>query len=299
MPSSCISTIDPVRHEALPVIEPSNVKWSSGLRNWDGITVELHNFDELDMPEFAVLEYSMIVQISGAIKVETKVGNTFQKRVSSRGNIWIFSAEAPRQVRTSEPLEVLVVTLSVDALKKASPTSNGLSLPELIEHHVLHDPQIENIAMALKAEAESDYLSGPMYGDALSLALSSRLLTRYATIELRRSEQKGGLSPQTLRRVVDHIHADLAADLSLLDLAKTAGLSSFRFSHNFKQATGLAPHQYVTRERIEKAKRILRETDLSVTTVAFAVGCGSSSRFASLFRQVTGCSPSRYRAAFR
>jgi AraC family transcriptional regulator len=299
MPTTCISTIDPVRHIALPVIASSNVVWSSGSQIWDGLTVELHRFNNLDMPEFAVPEHSLVVQMSRAIRLESKIGGTFRERLSTRGNVCIFSAGAPRQARTSQPLEVLVMTLSADALKRGGTGSSGLSLPELIEHHDLHDAQIENIALALKAEAESEYLSGPLYGQALSLALASRLLSRYATTELRPSEQKGGLAPFTLRRVVDHIHADLASDLRLTDLAKTAGLSPFRFSHNFKRATGLAPHQYVTRERIEHAKRMLRETDLSVTTVAFAIGCGSSSRFASLFRQVAGCSPSEYRASFR
>lgn len=299
MPSTCISTIDPVRHIALPVIAASNVKWSSGTQIWDGLTVELHRFDSLDMPEFAVPDYTLVVQVSPSIKLENKIGGRFRERLSGRGNIWTFSVGAPRQLRTSEPLEVLVIVLSADALKRAGGDQNRYFLPELVEHHDLHDAQIENIALALKAEAESEYLSGPLYADALAMALSSRLLARYAANTIHPAEHKGGLSPHALRRVVDHIHANLAADLRLTDLAKTAGLSPFRFSHNFKQTTGLAPHQYVTRERIENAKRMLRETDVSVTTVAFAIGCGSSSRFASLFKRVTGSSPSEYRTAFR
>ncbi len=100
MPPTSISTIDPVRHIPLPVVAESNVMWSSGSRIWDGLTVELHSFDDLDTPEFAVPDYSVIVQISRAIKVESKRNDTVQDRLSRRGNIWIYSAAAPRQIRS-------------------------------------------------------------------------------------------------------------------------------------------------------------------------------------------------------
>ena len=82
MPQTCISTVDPLRHTPLPVVVPSNVIWSSGTQVWDGLTVELHRFDELDMPEFAIPDYSLIVQTSPAIKVESKVGGTFEERLA-------------------------------------------------------------------------------------------------------------------------------------------------------------------------------------------------------------------------
>jgi AraC family transcriptional regulator len=82
-------------------------------------------------------------------------------------------------------------------------------------------------------------------------------------------------------------------------LAEIAGLSQYRFAHNFKSAIGLPPHQYVIRARIERAKRILRETDLSILDIACAVGCQSVSRFNSLFKRELGTTPSGYRASFR
>jgi AraC family transcriptional regulator len=297
MAPTCITTIDPRDNEPLPVVEPSNVVWTSGAV-WDGFVVERHKFDAVDMPEFVIRNYSVIIQISPSISIESKIKGLFQGRVSRPGNICIFSAGAPRQVRTRQPLEVIVITLPRDVLR-AGYDSRVVSTPELIEYHDLHDQQIQHIGLALKEEAESGFLSGSIYGESLALALSCRLLARYSAAPSQPAEQKGGLSPCSLRRVTEYIHENLSADLRLADLAKTAGLSPYRFSHNFKQSTGLAPHQFVTRERIEESKRMLRETDLSITTIAFAVGSGSPSRFASLFRNMTGQTPSEYRASFK
>jgi AraC family transcriptional regulator len=77
-----------------------------------------------------------------------------------------------------------------------------------------------------------------------------------------------------------------------------ADLSAHRFAHNFKQATGLAPHQYVIRERMARARRMLR-SGATVAEVAYALGFGSPSRFALAFRRSTGVTPSAYRAAVR
>ncbi|NOT46755.1 MAG: helix-turn-helix transcriptional regulator [Acidobacteria bacterium] len=109
-------------------------------------------------------------------------------------------------------------------------------------------------------------------------------------------KQTGGMTPLSLRLVIDYIQENLAEELRLDTLAEVAGLSRYRFSHNFKQATGFAPHQFIVRERLERAKRMLRETDLTVLAISFAVGFSSPSRFTYIFRQQIGMTPSEYRA---
>jgi len=111
--------------------------------------------------------------------------------------------------------------------------------------------------------------------------------------------RKGGLAPHCLRRVFAYIDEHLDEELRLRTLARVAGLSEGRFAHNFKAATGSSPHRFVIRVRIERAKRMLDETDMTVVTVAHALGFGSASRFALLFRRATGVTPTAYRASSR
>jgi transcriptional regulator GlxA family with amidase domain len=59
--------------------------------------------------------------------------------------------------------------------------------------------------------------------------------------------------------------------------------------------TGCTPMEYLLRLRIERAKSLLRETDMKIIDIAMACGIGSSQYFANIFRQSTGVTPSSYR----
>lgn len=78
-------------------------------------------------------------------------------------------------------------------------------------------------------------------------------------------------------------------------LAKISGVSDAHFSRCFKDAFGVPPHRYLLTRRIERAKALLRDTDLSITDIAFQTGWNSLGTFGRVFRDVTGESPSALR----
>ncbi len=78
-------------------------------------------------------------------------------------------------------------------------------------------------------------------------------------------------------------------------LAGVSGVSEAHFARSFKQAFGVPPHRYLLTRRIERATALLRDTDLSITHIAFATGWESLGTFGRTFRDVTGESPSALR----
>lgn len=86
-------------------------------------------------------------------------------------------------------------------------------------------------------------------------------------------------------------------------LSRVSGVSEAHFARSFKQAFGVPPHRYLLTRRIERAKTLLRDTELSVTEIAFQTGWSSLGTFGRTYRDVTGESPgatrSRERAAAR
>jgi AraC-like DNA-binding protein len=78
-------------------------------------------------------------------------------------------------------------------------------------------------------------------------------------------------------------------------LASVSGVSDAHFARCFRDAFGIPPHRYLLTRRIERAKALLRDTDLSITDIAFQIGWESLGTFGRTFRDVTGESPSAMR----
>ncbi len=108
---------------------------------------------------------------------------------------------------------------------------------------------------------------------------------------------RNGLPTYRLRQVLDYIAAHLDQDVSLADLARTAGMSPHHFAVLFRERMSTSPHRYVVEQRIKRAKRLLRDPRRSVLEVALLSGFESQSHFGRVFRRVVGMTPSDYRAA--
>lgn len=98
-----------------------------------------------------------------------------------------------------------------------------------------------------------------------------------------------------LLRGRDFLLASLHGPIRLKDMARAANLSPFHFHRSFARAFRETPHQYMTRHRLERAARLLRVTEMSVTEVALEAGFESVAAFSDVFRRYRGLSPLRYR----
>jgi AraC-like DNA-binding protein len=105
--------------------------------------------------------------------------------------------------------------------------------------------------------------------------------------------------PELLRRLLrakDRMDAASHEDWPVRRLARVSGVSEAHFSRSFKQAFGVPPHRYLLTRRIERAMALLRDTDLSITDIAFRTGWESLGTFGRTFRDITGESPGVIRA---
>ncbi len=98
-----------------------------------------------------------------------------------------------------------------------------------------------------------------------------------------------------LRQVKDRIDREYAEPLDVEALARGVHLSAGHLSREFKKAYGESPYSYLMTRRIERAMRLLRVGDLSVTEVCFAVGCQSLGTFSTRFTELVGIAPSSYK----
>jgi AraC family transcriptional regulator len=106
---------------------------------------------------------------------------------------------------------------------------------------------------------------------------------------------RGGLPPRVVRRVREHIDANIEQRISVEALARLANLSVCYFVRAFKQSVGLTPHDYLIRRRVERTMDLLSGTELSLSEIALAAGFADQSHCARRFRQHVGMSPRDYR----
>jgi len=91
------------------------------------------------------------------------------------------------------------------------------------------------------------------------------------------------------------VHAKMEDELTLGEMAQSAELSPAHFSRMFRKSTGETPHEFVLRQRVERAKEMLRQAEMRVLDVGVACGFKTQQHFARVFRRICGASPTEYR----
>ena len=165
------------------------------------------------------------------------------------------------------------------------------AIAEMVPHQFRIDPFAVTCLRTIAAEIEHGCPSGASFAEAISISLITYLTSAWRGSD---ADNKGSkIQPVTVRRVREFIDANLSQNLSVTELATEVGLSARQLCRSFKLSLGVPVHQYVMRRRIERAKELLRHMD--ATEVAMATGFSSSSHLSTLFKKVTGITPSAYR----
>ncbi|WP_248796209.1 helix-turn-helix domain-containing protein [Pseudomonas sp. MWU13-2105] len=115
-----------------------------------------------------------------------------------------------------------------------------------------------------------------------------------ATTETRKATV-GGLSPWRESLVKKLIHDGLSETLEVTELARACALSRSHFSRAFKCSTGLSPQDWIRRQRIERAKQLIQDTDLTLTQISLECGFCDQSHFCHIFTRSEGINPFAWR----
>ncbi len=157
------------------------------------------------------------------------------------------------------------------------------------------DPLIHSVGLALKSELQSSGFGSRLYIDSLIAVLMTHLVRHYSNQKHRSQNDLNPLSKRKLQQVIDYIYQHLDRDLALAELATLVQISPSYFSILFKQAVGIPPHQYVIQCRIERAKQLLLENDLTIADIALRLGFSHQSHLSRHFKRLVGVTPKQFR----
>ncbi|CAA9498932.1 MAG: Transcriptional regulator, AraC family [uncultured Sphingomonadaceae bacterium] len=161
------------------------------------------------------------------------------------------------------------------------------------------DPIVTRLALSLLGTDDMEAGGSQLYLESIAQAIVARVIGRDSAGPARSPSQGSGLVKWRQRRVMDFVEANLADTIRLQDLARAAGLSRMHFAAQFRAATGLRPHDYVVRRRIERAQDLLRESALPLAQVALGVGFQTQAHFTTVFREHVQETPGRWRQLHR
>jgi AraC family transcriptional regulator len=159
------------------------------------------------------------------------------------------------------------------------------------------DSDLWGTTAKLKAQAEQQVIGQRIYGEALCVVLVHELVRLNGGTAGGNHPHRGGLAGWQKKQVRDYIEEHLDDNISLAKLAGLARLSPFHFARAFKHSFELPPHRYLTLRRIERAKELLSQPELSVTRIGIDVGFNDTSSFSAAFRRQTGVTPTDFRRA--
>ncbi len=131
-----------------------------------------------------------------------------------------------------------------------------------------YDRDLWETALKLKSLVENPGSMQPQYAEALGIVLTHELVRINGEAGHCGPVSRGGLAPWQQNRVAAYIEERVADDIPLATLAELARLSPYHFSRSFKHSFGMPPHRYHANRRIERAKHLLANRELSVTAIA-------------------------------
>ena len=166
---------------------------------------------------------------------------------------------------------------------------------DFLDHVVASDHQVIGIIDAMYSEVSAGSPAGPLFGQSLSVALLAHLYDRYDRVRCSKRVE-GRLSDRQVEVISKYVKANIGIDLSLSSMAQLLKLSPAYFCRAFTKTTGISPHRFIMNERITAARQILQRNPIAdLAEVASALGFSSHAHFSSVFRKLTGCTPSAFR----
>jgi AraC family transcriptional regulator len=281
----------------VPLIPSSEPLHDSTKAPWIGVKLEHYRISASERPEAGTGSYLAGVCISGTYHTNYAAGfgQAAFSVVYQPGTLFLTGpGEMPARHSKGEveflamEIDPKLVLWAADELVAARPF-------EVQRLYAVHDEQLRYIMLTLHSELLANCPSGRLFGEYMGLSFATALLINHSTGATRLSQYRSGLSPYKLRQITEYIGDNLSNNLSLAEMANLLQMGPCHFARAFKESTGLSPHQYVLRRRVEHALQRLKETRTNLADIAYDLGFSSQGHFTTVFSKIVGVSPSSYR----
>ena len=292
--------VDRFQEDSTPKRIIGNRLLSSHQAGWQSIVLEHWWRTAQEISLYSAKQHAVVIRLKNEGNTERKLDGVLQKENNQIGDIVIVPAHVEHWASFKQDAEIVILSLAPKTLATIAYDELDPERVELTPQFARADHTIEQIGRALLSELQSDYYGCQLYAESFANAMFTHLIHKYSTHQQQIKNYKDGLSRYRLKKALCFIHAHLDSNLKLSDVAKEIDMSQYNFCRLFKKSTGVTPYQYVIQQRVEKAKRLLKEDlELSIADIALECGFTHQSHLNKYFRQSTKMTPNAYRKRYQ
>ena len=266
---------------------------------WRSLHAAIFKEAPLHVTEPALDHPFIIYHITHPTEVMRKIeGARREKRLLGPRNICVTPPGTATEWEHHGNPEILQVYLRRSLCEAAVGELYGCdaAAAEIVPRFGIVDPLLEQLSIALAEALRSGAVRDGLYIDTIAQMMAVHLARTHSV-----QSRPGALPPtpvvshQRMRQLLEFIEANLDQPLTLDAMAAHVGISPLYLARAFKAAIGQSPHQYVLARRIERAKELLRNTEMPIIDVALSVGFSSQSHLSHWMIRHTGITPAVYR----
>ena len=269
---------------------------SSRALGWPGLIVERYQYPGARYALPALPAHSLVLQLGPPLRMAQQRDGKLHDEPFLTHQLALIPAGLANTCWHTDPVDAAFISLDPQLVTQTAETVGvDPGRVEVVNNFNVRDPQLQAIALALLQEAKAPGLGGRLFVDSLTTQLVVHVLRFYSALTHPLPEAEArGLSAAHLQRALAFIHDQLGEELSLADIAASVHLSPYHFARLFKQSVGLTPHQYVLGQRVEAAKRLLTDPEVTTAQVAAEVGFSDYSHLARHFKRLVGVPPAEF-----
>ena len=270
---------------------------SSHAVGWDFMGIAYDWYPVEKVPKIISGQHSIgiFTDVPSRAITERYIDGYFKREEIVSGNCVIIPANASQYAEWNKAGGAMTIAIDPTVFAQTIYEVVDPDTIELLPLFATPDPFMYQIGVALKSALTKHNKTSRLYAETLVDSLIIHLLEHYCTTCPNLNKYVAGKLPQyKLQQVIEYIEAYLDCDLSLKELSNVVQMSPHYFSKLFKQSTGNTPHQYVIKCRIERAKYLIRQGELSLAEIATRVGFVDQSHLHRHFKRLVGVTPKTF-----
>jgi AraC family transcriptional regulator len=264
---------------------------ASTQKTWDHFQICQYTIPAARIPENWLLRHTIIFNVGAPFSFSARSQGKWKKFNVDSGQVMELSSPGlGDELEFNDECHILALSFDTYFVDQFLETENF----SFNQRYKPDDPSLSEILVKLNREIVDGHIAEKLYAESLILSCLVHLISNYASTGKKIFAPRGKLSSKQLTSITEYVHEYVQTNLNLPQLASCVHLSPFHFARLFRQTVGVSPYRYVLQMKIEYAKKLIRQRQVSMSDVAYALSFTDQAHFSNAFKKVTGVCPRQF-----